>query len=232
VLASGADRHRPGRCAFAGRRSVIRRECRLSRDRRSGLPGGPDCPASEAASSAAVTSARHSSRPPRIRRNSSCPGWVSEPTVALRAEMMPSSGAMTAALDAPQLGRCQTGPGGVQACQRRIGGGLRLDTRLRAVETLFAKLPGALVDRSRLGQCRRGFGNCCPALGEFAVDRVAGDAGQHFALSDRIADIGVHLGNPVVADLRADDGFLPGGHVAAGGERLWPGKQFRGDDRA
>ena len=46
-------------------------------------------------SSAAVTSARHSRRPPRIRRNSSWPGCVSEPTVAARAEITPSSGATT-----------------------------------------------------------------------------------------------------------------------------------------
>ena len=40
-----------------------------------------------------VTSARHSRRPPRIRRNSSWLGCVSEPTVAVRAEITPSSGA-------------------------------------------------------------------------------------------------------------------------------------------
>ena len=46
-------------------------------------------------SSALVTSARHSSRPWRIRRNSSVPLPTTAPTVALRAEMMPSSGAST-----------------------------------------------------------------------------------------------------------------------------------------
>jgi hypothetical protein len=44
-------------------------------------------------SSAEVTSPRHSSRPWRIRRNSSVPAPTTEPTVALRAEMTPLSGA-------------------------------------------------------------------------------------------------------------------------------------------
>jgi hypothetical protein len=48
------------------------------------------------ARSAACTSARHSSRPWRIIRKSSCPAGSTAPTVALRAEMTPSSGATTA----------------------------------------------------------------------------------------------------------------------------------------
>ena len=47
------------------------------------------------ASSAAATSARHSSRPWRIMRNSSVPAGSTAPTVALRAEITPSSGAST-----------------------------------------------------------------------------------------------------------------------------------------
>ena len=46
-------------------------------------------------SSLAVTSARHSSRPLRIRRNSSAPGFTTAPTVALRDEITPSSGDST-----------------------------------------------------------------------------------------------------------------------------------------
>jgi len=47
------------------------------------------------ASSVEVTSARHSSRPLRTMRNSSVPAPTTAPTVALRAEMMPLSGATT-----------------------------------------------------------------------------------------------------------------------------------------
>jgi hypothetical protein len=133
-----------------------------------------------------------------------------------------------AGLGAPQLGRLQAGPGRVQAGQRGVGGGLRLDPLLRAVEALFAQLAGAFVDRPRLGQCRFGFGDRRLALGQFAVDRVAGDARQHVALLHRIADVGVHLGDPVVADFRADDGLLPGGDIAAGRQRLRPVSQLRG----
>ena len=46
-------------------------------------------------SSAEVTSARHSSRPWRIMRNSSVPVASTEPSVALRAEITPLSGAST-----------------------------------------------------------------------------------------------------------------------------------------
>ena len=47
-------------------------------------------------SSAEVTSARHSSRPLRIRRNNSVPLATTAPTVAVRAEITPSSGAVVA----------------------------------------------------------------------------------------------------------------------------------------
>src|SRR5688572_5976623 len=50
-------------------------------------------PTARRPSSAEVTSARHSSRPLRIRRKSSVPAPTTAPTVAPRAEMMPSSGA-------------------------------------------------------------------------------------------------------------------------------------------
>jgi len=46
-------------------------------------------------SSAEVTSARHSRRPWRISRNSSVPALSTLPTVAVRAEITPSSGAST-----------------------------------------------------------------------------------------------------------------------------------------
>ena len=52
-------------------------------------------PGRKRASSAEVTSARHSSRPWRISRNSSVPVPTTAPKVALRAEMMPASGAST-----------------------------------------------------------------------------------------------------------------------------------------
>ncbi len=52
-------------------------------------------PGTRRPSSASGTSARHSSRLPRIRRKSSWPGCVCEPTVAVRAEIVPSSGATT-----------------------------------------------------------------------------------------------------------------------------------------
>ena len=52
-------------------------------------------PGTTLASSDAVISARHSRRPWRISRNSSVPAGTTAPTVALRAEMMPASGAST-----------------------------------------------------------------------------------------------------------------------------------------
>ncbi len=52
-------------------------------------------PGAMRASSVEVISARHSRRPWRIRRNSSVPLGTTAPTVALRAEMMPASGAST-----------------------------------------------------------------------------------------------------------------------------------------
>ncbi len=50
-------------------------------------------PALRRPSSLEVTSARHSSRPPRIMRKSSVPAPTTAPTVAVRAEMTPLSGA-------------------------------------------------------------------------------------------------------------------------------------------
>ncbi len=55
-------------------------------------------PSAMRAISAEVTSARHSSRPWRISRNSSVPADTTLPTVALRAEITPSSGASTCVL--------------------------------------------------------------------------------------------------------------------------------------
>ena len=130
-------------------------------------------------------------------------------------------------LRATKLGRCPSRLGGVQAGLCGVGGSLCLDALLRAVEALLPKLPGAFIVGLCLSQGGCGFGDRSPALGEFAVDRVAGDACEHVALGDRFADIGENLGNPVVADFRADDGFLPGGHVTAGGECLRPGQYLR-----
>ncbi len=45
--------------------------------------------------SADVNSARHSKRPLRTNLNSSCPTAATEPTVAVRDEITPSSGALT-----------------------------------------------------------------------------------------------------------------------------------------
>ena len=116
----------------------------------------------------------------------------------------------------------QAGLGRVQTGQRGFGGGLGLDALLRAVETLFAQLPGALVVGPRLGQRRLGFGDRGADFGEFAIDRIAGDARQHVALLHHVADIGPHFGDPVIADLGADHCFLPGGDIAAGRKRLRP----------
>jgi hypothetical protein len=55
-------------------------------------------PTAMRASSAEVTSARHSRRPWRIRRKSSVPAATTLPTVAVRAEITPSSGASTCVL--------------------------------------------------------------------------------------------------------------------------------------
>src|SRR5450830_570150 len=60
-----------------------------------GRPRRTRVPRRRRGSSAAVTSARHSSRFCRIRRNSSVPLAGTAPTVALRAEITPLSGAST-----------------------------------------------------------------------------------------------------------------------------------------
>jgi hypothetical protein len=45
---------------------------------------------------------------------------------------------------------------------------------------------------------------------------------------DLVADVGADFGNAVIAQFGADDRFLPGGDVAAGGEGQRPVEQLRG----
>ena len=60
-----------------------------------GVVSSAFCPGRSRARSGAATSARHSSRPWRIRRNNSAPAGSTAPTVALRDEITPSSGERT-----------------------------------------------------------------------------------------------------------------------------------------
>ena len=115
-----AGRRRRCRCASAGRRSA--RPCAPCPSIGAPLGGVDASPACRACTPRAgrptATSARHSRRPLRIMRNSSWPAGSTAPTVALRAEITPSSGASTCGLREAQL--------------LRLGrGALRLEARLR-----------------------------------------------------------------------------------------------------
>ena len=60
---------------------------------------------------------------------------------------------------------------------------------------MIKQLLRALVVGARFRQRRLGLGDACPRFGQFAVDRVAGDARQHVALAYAVADVGAHLGD-------------------------------------
>ena len=168
----------------------------------------------------AATSARHSRRPWRIRRNSSWPAGSTAPTVALRAEITPSSGASTCVWRSAQLlrlrraARCASS----RACAVRSAvrywlicwraeraGGLQLAGALRRWPTPRPASPRPR--RRRRAICAR---SACTVSG--AKRR------QHLAALDDVADVDPHLGQPQAVGLGADAGLLPGRDVAVGGD--------------
>ena len=182
-------------------------------------------------SSEAVTSARHSRRPPRIRRNSSWPGCVSEPTVAARAEITPSSGETT------------------RVCARRSSSACTLaraaTTREAAVFSAvrywliccLVNAPSGPIWRARSAfavasaAIACGLGERRLRLRELRLDGVVVDAGEDLALLHPVADVRQHLGQALAADLRADHRLLPGGDVAVGRQHLRPLRRLQRNRR-
>ena len=204
-------------------------------DARAGAaPGGTTCtarPGRMRPSSDAVTSARHSRRPPRIRRNSSWPGCVSAPTVAVRAEITPSSGESTRVCAMRSS----------SACARARAASTREAAVFSAVRYCVIcclaegargpQLPGAVGVRHGLGGRRLRLDQRRARLRQLGRDGVVVDAGEDLALLHLVADVRQHLRQAEAADLRADDRFLPGRDVAVGGQHLRPLGRLRRDCR-
>lgn len=93
-------------------------------------------------------------------------------------------------------------------------------------KTLFTKQCrtfGICPGFAQRGLC---FGNGGAGFGQFALYGVAGNARQQLAALDAIANIGTDLGDPVVADFRANDRLLPGRYITAGLQCLRPVEQL------
>ena len=169
-----------------------------------------------------VTSARHSSRLPRIRRNISCAGWASEPTVAVRAEMVPSSGATTRVWREPVFLRLQLCPRSGKAGGRRLFAGRRLGRRLRTDKALGCEVARARRVRPRLGQDGFRLGDRRPRLGGVGRDGFGIHDRQGLALLHAVADVDQHLGDPVTGQFGTHRRLLPGDDVALRGEGARP----------
>jgi hypothetical protein len=114
----------------------------------------------------------------------------------------------------------------------RLGGfrcRLGLGQLLGTVEALVAQLARALQTGPGLGQARLGFGDAGACLGKFASTVSGAMRASDLPARDDIADAGADFDNAMVGDLRPDDGLLPGGDVAAGGEGLRPVEGLRLD---
>jgi hypothetical protein len=108
-------------------------------------------------------------------------------------------------------------------------GGLVLRLQLGAVEALRAQFPRTHGVGPGLGSARRQFGDGGARLGHFAGHRVVGNAGEHLAFLNHVADVSLDGGDAVVGDLGTDHRFLPGDDVAVGGQRARPVFVLRGD---
>jgi hypothetical protein len=121
-----------------------------------------------------------------------------------------------------QLIGLHLGAGGVQA--RQCGLLLRqvLIDLLRTERAGGLNLAGAIG--IGLGLCQLRFGLDGGGLGlcQLRIGGVAGDARKHLALFHHVADVHQHVREPIAADLRADDRFLPGDDVAVGRHDLRP----------
>jgi len=166
-------------------------------------------PAESLPSSDAVTSARHSSRPLRIRRNSSAPLLTTAPTVAVRAEITPSSGARTEVCDSRTSCAC--------SCARAAA------TRARAVasavmywlicEALMAPVCDSVRARAALLAASAAAASARPAPPGPAPSRRAGsrcEPRQHLPAAHAVADAHQHFRDAQPAGLRADARLLPG----------------------
>ena len=119
------------------------------------------------------------------------------------------------------------GASGGQTRRRHVFGRLVLDIQLRTVEAFRLELRSA--GGITLGFRRTGlqFRHRGPRFGQFNVDGITGDTGQHLTFFDLIANLNAHFSDPVIADLRPDHGFLPGDDAAIGGQHLRPVEFFR-----
>src|SRR3989344_3636956 len=149
-------------------------------------------------SSVDVTSARHSRRPLRTMRNSSVPAPTTAPTVAVRAEITPLSGATTWVYFRRNC------------CAFSVA--LAASTRACAVFSAvvycwiccWLKAPvacseQAAADLGHIGLCGFGRESC-----------------QHLAGLDHVAYVHTHVGQAQAVAFGANAGLLPGGNVAIG----------------
>ncbi len=156
------------------------------------------------------------------------------PTVALRAEMTPSSGASTAVWPTLQLARLQRRALGVEAGARgALGGDVLVDRRFaeRAGRAAGRFARSALAAASPSG--RLGLGDGGARLRQVGLHRVGSEGRQHLAALDDVADVDAHLGQAQAVRLGADAGLLPGRDVAVGARRDRHRRALRlGDDDA
>ena len=171
-------------------------------------------------SSAEVTSARHSSRPWRIRRNSSVPVPTTAPTVAVRAEITPSSGASTCVLRQPHLLRLQHARAAASTRAWAVFSAVRYWLICEALMRAgLLQRAGARGVAGGFGGVGLGFGQAGARLRHVGAHGLGGEGGQHLAALHPVAHVDPHFGQAQAAGFGADAGFLPGGEVAVGRQR-------------
>ena len=165
------------------------------------------------------TSARHSSRPWRIIRNSSWPAGSTAPTVALRDEITPSSGASTAVCETLSWRACRPA-----RCASRRARAVRSAVRYwLIVASLSAPVASRLFARCALALASASVASASATAARICSRSaciVSGREGrERLAALDDVADVDLDVGQAQAVRLGADARFLPGGDVAVGARR-------------
>ena len=161
------------------------------------------------ASSASASSARHSSRPWRIRRSSSLP--ASDHLARLHQPLG----------NHPGIGRAQVGEAAAQGravAHRARGADTGIALHAAGAQLIQLRRADVLVlDQQfaarQLRACQRctgfGFAQRCIGLGQVAVQAAVVELQQQFALAHLLADIDIQCSDAKAADFNAQLHFFP-----------------------